>query len=106
SQAAAWQPVFDAAYEAGVLVVAAAGNNNRNEPFYPASFHHVISVAATTNGDAKASFSNFGPAVDIAAPGSSITSTYVGSTYRSMSGTSMATPHVVGLAALVRSYHP
>jgi len=106
SQAAAWQPVFDAAYEAGVLVVAAAGNNNRNEPFYPASFHHVISVAATTNSDAKASFSNFGPAVDIAAPGSSITSTYVGSTYRSMSGTSMATPHVVGLAALVRSYHP
>src|ERR1044072_790381 len=52
SQAAAWQPVFDAAYQAGVVVVAAAGNNNRNEPFYPASFHHVISVAATTNADA------------------------------------------------------
>lgn len=106
SQAAAWQPVFDAAWEAGVVVVAAAGNNNRNEPFYPASFHHVISVAATTNSDAKASFSNFGPAVDIAAPGQSITSTYADGGYYSMSGTSMATPHVVGVAALVRSYHP
>jgi subtilisin family serine protease len=106
SQAAAWQPVFDAAYQAGVVVVAAAGNNNRNEPFYPASFHHVISVAATTNADVKASFSNYGPAVDIAAPGASITSTYADGGYYSMSGTSMATPHVVGLAALVRSYHP
>jgi subtilisin family serine protease len=106
SQAAAWQPVFDAAYQAGVVVVAAAGNNNRNEPFYPASFHHVISVAATTNADLKASFSNFGPAVDIAAPGASITSTYADGGYYSMSGTSMATPHVVGLVALVRAYHP
>jgi subtilisin family serine protease len=106
SQAAAFQPTFDAAYDAGVLVAAAAGNNNRNEPFYPASFAHVISVAATNNSDAKASFSNFGPAVDIAAPGVSITSTYPGDTYKLMSGTSMATPHVVGLAALIRSAHP
>jgi len=106
SQAAAFQPTFDAAYQAGVLVVAAAGNNNRNEPFYPASFAHVISVAATTNSDTKASFSNFGPAVDLSAPGTSIMSTYPGGTYKLMSGTSMATPHVVGLAALIRSYHP
>ena len=106
SQAAAFQPTFDAAYEAGVVVVAAAGNNNRNEAFYPASFAHVISVAATTNSDTKASFSNYGPAVDLAAPGYNIYSTYPGGTYRLMSGTSMATPHVVGLAALIRSYHP
>jgi subtilisin family serine protease len=106
TQAAAFQPTFDAAYEAGVVVVAAAGNNNRNEPFYPASFAHVISVAATTNNDTKASFSNYGPAVDLSAPGSNIMSTYPGGTYRLMSGTSMATPHVVGLAALIRSYHP
>jgi subtilisin family serine protease len=106
SQAAAFQPTFDAAYNAGVLVVAAAGNNNRNEPFYPASFAHVISVAATTNSDTKASFSNFGPAVDLSAPGYNIYSTYPGGTYKLMSGTSMATPHVVGLAALIRSYHP
>jgi subtilisin family serine protease len=106
SQAAAFQPTFDAAYEAGVLVVAAAGNNDRDEPFYPASFNHVVSVAATNNSDAKASFSNFGPAVDVAAPGVNIESTYIDATYRQMSGTSMATPHVVGLAALIRSYHP
>jgi subtilisin family serine protease len=106
SQAAAFQPTFDAAYEARVLVVAAAGNNNLNQPFYPASFDHVVSVAATTNSDAKASFSNFGPAVDVAAPGVNIESAYVNASYRQMSGTSMATPHVVGLAALIRSYHP
>jgi len=106
TQAAAFQPTFDAAYDAGVLVVAAAGNNNRNEAFYPASFNHVISVAATTNSDTKASFSNFGPNVDLSAPGLNILSTYPGSTYKLMSGTSMATPHVVGLAALIRSYHP
>jgi len=106
SQAAAFQPTFDAAYNAGVLVVAAAGNNNRNEAFYPASFAHVISVAATTNSDTKASFSNFGPAVDLSAPGSNIMSTYPGGLYKLMSGTSMATPHVVGLAALIRAYHP
>jgi len=106
SQAAAFQPTFDAAHAAGMLVVAAAGNNNKDQPFYPASFNHVVSVAATTNSDTKASFSNFGPKVDLSAPGVSIMSTYPGGLYKLMSGTSMATPHVVGLAALIRSYHP
>ena len=106
SQAAAFQPTFDAAFQAGVLVVAAAGNHDRNEPFYPASFNHVISVAATDNNDARASFSNYGPKVDLAAPGVKIESTYPDPLYYYMSGTSMATPHVVGLAALIRSHHP
>lgn len=106
SQVAAFQPTFDAAYGAGTLVIAAAGNNDNSNPFYPASFAHVISVAATNNNDQKASFSNFGPAVDLSAPGVSIASTYTNATYRTMSGTSMATPHVVGLAALIRSVHP
>jgi len=105
-QIAAFQPTFTAAWDAGVVVVAAAGNSNSSSPFYPASFAKVISVSATTNSDTKASFSNFGPKVDIAAPGAVITSTYRDGTYRSMSGTSMATPHVVGLAALIRSLHP
>jgi subtilisin family serine protease len=105
-QVAAFQPTFDAAYAAGVLVIAAAGNNNNSNAFYPASFAHVVSVAATNNSDAKASFSNYGPAVDLSAPGVSITSTYINATYLAMSGTSMATPHVVGLAALIRSAHP
>ena len=106
AQVAAFQPTFTAARQAGVLVVAAAGNSNTSSSFYPASFDKVTSVSATTNADAKASFSNFGPKVDLSAPGASITSTYRDGTYRSLSGTSMATPHVAGVAALIRSLHP
>lgn len=105
-QIANWQPTFTAAWEAGTMVIAAAGNNNNNTLFYPASFANVLSVSATTNNDTKASFSSFGPAVDVSAPGVSIASTYKGNQYWSMSGTSMATPHVAGLAALIRSLHP
>jgi subtilisin family serine protease len=106
SQIAAFQPTFTAAWNAGIVIVAAAGNNNNNTPFYPASFANVISVSASNNSDTKAGFSNFGPNVDLAAPGVGITSTYVGNTYKVMGGTSMATPHVAGLAALIRSVHP
>jgi subtilisin family serine protease len=106
AQVAAFQPTFTAAWDAGVLVVAAAGNNDNNTPFYPASFANVISVSATNNGDTKAGFSNFGPNVDLSAPGVAITSAFRDNTYRLMGGTSMATPHVVGLAALIRSIHP
>ena len=106
NQIANWQPTFTAAWEAGTMVIAAAGNNNNNTLFYPASFANVLSVSATTNSDAKAPFSSFGPAVDVSAPGVSIASTYRNNKYYAMSGTSMATPHVAGLAALIRSLHP
>ncbi len=106
NQIANWQPTFTAAWQAGSMVIAAAGNNNNNTLFYPASFANVLSVSATTNNDARASFSSFGPAVDVSAPGVSIASTYRNNTYYAMSGTSMATPHVAGLAALIRSVHP
>jgi subtilisin family serine protease len=106
NQVAAWQPTFTAAWEAGTMVIAAAGNNDNNMLFYPASFANVVSVSATTNNDTKASFSSFGPAVDVSAPGVSIASTYRDNEYWAMSGTSMATPHVAGLAALIRSLHP
>ena len=106
NQVANWQPTFTAAWEAGSMVIAAAGNNNNSTLFYPASFANVVSVSATTNSDTKASFSSFGPAVDVSAPGVSIASTYRDNKYYAMSGTSMATPHVVGLAALIRSLHP
>ncbi len=106
AQISAFQPTFTAARAAGVLVIAAAGNNDNNLPFYPASFGDVVSVSASTNWDTKASFSNYGPSVDISAPGLAITSTYRNNKYKEMSGTSMATPHVVGLAALIRSLHP
>jgi len=106
TQIANWQPTFTAAWEAGTMVIAAAGNNNNNTLFYPASFAKVLSVSATTNSDLKAPFSSFGPAVDVSAPGVSIASTYRNNKYYAMSGTSMATPHVAGLAALIRSLHP
>jgi len=106
AQVAAFQPTFTAAWNAGTMVIAAAGNNSNDTPFYPASFANVISVSATNNSDTKANFSNFGPMVDVSAPGVGITSAFKDGTYRTMGGTSMATPHVVGLAALIRTIHP
>jgi thermitase len=87
----------------GVIVVAAAGNDGDDIPFYPASYDHVISVAATVSGNGRWSSSNFGPYIDIAAPGASILSTLYDNTYGNGTGTSMAAPHVAGVAALVWS---
>ncbi len=96
----------------GILFVAAAGNDSNDNdlaPAYPASYRlpNVISVAATTSADARASFSNFGQrSVHLAAPGAAILSTTPGNGYSSFSGTSMATPHVSGVAALLRAHQP
>ncbi|MFM8000984.1 MAG: S8 family serine peptidase, partial [Actinomycetota bacterium] len=83
----------------GITVVAAAGNNNNLACNYsPASAPSAITVGATTSADARASYSNYGSCLDIFAPGSSITSSYhrSSSELRSLSGTSMAAPHVAG----------
>lgn len=91
------------AIEKGVVVIAAMGNDSSTEPHYPSAFDGVIAVAATDQNDNRASFSNMGSWVDVAAPGVDIRSTYWDDTYASLSGTSMATPHVSGVAALVLS---
>ncbi|MCG0274849.1 MAG: S8 family peptidase [Thermosediminibacteraceae bacterium] len=87
-----------------IVLVAAAGNVGReNSVLYPAKYPEVIAVAACNQNDRPASFSSSGPEVDITAPGVDILSTHKNGTYKLMSGTSMATPHVAGAAALLLS---
>ncbi|CUU02040.1 thermitase [Armatimonadetes bacterium GBS] len=94
------------AWNAGCLIVAAAGNSGSSPPQYPAYYTTCIAVAATDSSDRLASFSQYGSWVDIAAPGVSILSTYYRNRYAYMDGTSMACPHVAGAAALVWSNSP
>ena len=90
----------------GGLTIFAAGNSNNDGQWYPAYYSGAMAVASTDNQDKKSSFSNFGNWIDISAPGTDIASTGSGSSYMWMSGTSMACPHVSGIAALVLSYVP
>jgi subtilisin family serine protease len=87
----------------GVFVAVAAGNENQNAcNVSPASASAAFTTAASTSSDARASYSNYGSCVDAYAPGSSITSTWINSSTRTISGTSMASPHVAGVAALYK----
>lgn len=108
----ALETVIRKAYENDILFVAAAGNastNNDRRPHFPSNYNvpNVISVAALDRNDHLATFSNFGPnSVAIAAPGVDILSTWLGNAYEEKSGTSMATPVVSGVAALIVSENP
>ncbi|MCB9076924.1 MAG: peptidase S8 [Anaerolineaceae bacterium] len=111
------QAAVDYATNQGALLVAAGGNcgdayyylngcSYRDQPVYPAAYTNVMAVASTDSSDNQSSFSNEGSYIEIAAPGSSIYSTYPSGAYATMSGTSMASPHVAGLAALIWSQNP
>ena len=97
---------FDSANAQGVLSVAAAGNSGDGSFSYPASYSSVMSVAAVDSSGNKANFSQFNNQVEIAAPGVGVNSTWNNGGYNSISGTSMATPHVSGVAALIWGHHP
>ncbi|MDH7477382.1 MAG: S8 family serine peptidase, partial [Candidatus Bathyarchaeota archaeon] len=94
------------AYDSGVLLVAAAGNDGISTKMFPAGYDEVIAVAATNQYDGQPWWTNYGDWIELAAPGVDIYSTVWNNGYAYMSGTSMACPHVAGLAALVWSRFP
>jgi hypothetical protein len=97
----AFKEACDKAYADGILLIAAAGNEDDNGVLYPAKYESVIAVAAADEYDNVPSWSSRGPEVELAAPGVNVLSTYKGSAYAWADGTSMASPHVSGTAALV-----
>lgn len=100
---AAFHNAFKRAKDAGIVVVAASGNENTHVG-WPATYEETIAVGAISQSFERAGFSNFGSELDVAAPGVDIYSTYKNGGYAKLSGTSMATPMVAGVVALVQGF--
>ena len=100
----ALEKAIKAVYKRGIVLVAASGNSGgSNNVMYPARYPEVIAVAASNSSDKVAWFSSGGPQVDVIAPGAGILSTYKNGAYKTMSGTSMACPHVTAACAIILS---
>ncbi|MDH7517262.1 MAG: S8 family peptidase [Candidatus Thermoplasmatota archaeon] len=101
------QDACDYAYNTkGVVVVAAAGNDGQSHVSYPAAYPTVIAVGAIDTSDNRCSFSNYGEDLELMAPGYRVVSSIPGNEYKFFTGTSMACPHVAGVAALAKSLYP
>lgn len=100
-----FKETLEEAYSTGILLIAAAGNNGQDNILYPAAYSSVISVGATDQNDQLAVFSSYGNNLELVAPGVQINSTSLGNSYTTSSGTSMAAPHVTGVAALIKAYN-
>ena len=103
---ATYEATVNNAVAAGVVIVAAAGNRGTDAPSYPGDYSGTISVIATNSNNNRTSFSNYGNEKDISAPGINIWSTFLDWTYSSKDGTSMASPVVAGVVALMLSKNP
>ena len=100
------QDAIDYAHTRGAVLVAAAGNSQKPTAIFPAAYRKVIAVASTEQNQQRFYQSNFGASVDIGAPGNVILSTQIDNRYRLLTGTSMASPHVAGLAAFLLAKRP
>jgi subtilisin family serine protease len=93
------------AYANGIVIICAAGNENADQVSVPARYEEAIAVAAVDSKKQRANFSNKGPALDFAASGVNLVSTFLNNSYSNMSGTSFSSPQVAGIAALIISEH-
>ncbi|HLR03507.1 MAG TPA: S8 family serine peptidase [Virgibacillus sp.] len=100
------EEAIETANSEGTIVVAASGNDGMEQVSYPAAYDGAVAVGSVDSDEQRSDFSNYGPELDVMAPGSDIYSTVPGDGYEKMSGTSMATPHIAGVMGLIRSADP